>query len=277
MRKFFLLPVLLLPLTLAPLHAQEAGQPSGSERTRPDRTGPGGQGRGQFAGMQRVAGEVTAVSGATITVKAEDGASMQVITTDNTRIMKSTGEGNAPAPIKATELKSGDGIMAAGNLDAPTKTLHAAFVVATDAEVVKKMRADFGKTYITGKVASIDVDNLKMTVLRSDGVSQTIGFDESTSFRRGGRGLRIGGGFAGPGGSDARPRAGATPGNPPAAEGESITLADIKVGDNVAGRGSMKNGTFVPTQLNVLPTRGERRAAAPGTTGDAPAPPTTPR
>lgn len=268
MRKFFLSATLLLPLTLAPLQAQETGQP---------RTAPGGPGRGQFAGMQRTAGEVTAVNGATITVKSEDGSAMQIVTTDNTRIMKSSAEGNAPAPIKPTELKSGDGVMAVGNLDVPSKTLHAAFVIATDAEVVKKMRADLGKTYIAGKVTALDVDNLRMTVLRSDNVSQTIGFDESTSFRRGGRGLRIGGGFAGPGGSDARPRAGVTPGNPPAAEGESITLADIKVGDNVIGRGSVKSGTFVPAQLNVLPTRGERRGPAPGTSGDAPPPPSAPR
>ena len=34
-------------------------------------------------------------------------------------------------------------------------------------------------------------------------------------------------------------------------EGESITLADVKVGDNVAGQGSLKNGIFVPTELRV--------------------------
>ncbi len=43
------------------------------------------EGRAVFAGMQRVAGEVTAVSGATVTVKTEDGATMQIVTTDNTR------------------------------------------------------------------------------------------------------------------------------------------------------------------------------------------------
>ena len=46
-----------------------------------------------------------------------------------------------------------------------------------------------GKTYITGKVTAIDMDALKVTVMRTDGVSQVIGVDEQTSFKRGGRGM----------------------------------------------------------------------------------------
>ena len=34
--------------------------------------------------------------------------------------------------------------------------------------------------------------------------------------------------------------------------GESITFADVKVGDSVVGRGALKNGTFVPTELGVM-------------------------
>jgi hypothetical protein len=34
-------------------------------------------------------------------------------------------------------------------------------------------------------------------------------------------------------------------------DNESITLADIKVGDQVFGRGELKNDIFVPSQLNV--------------------------
>ena len=54
---------------------------------------PGEQagGRGQFAGMQRVGGVVTAVAGDAVTVKGEDGATYQVTTTPNTRLMKSQG------------------------------------------------------------------------------------------------------------------------------------------------------------------------------------------
>ena len=208
--------------------------------------------RGQFAGMQRVVGEVSAVSGSTLTVKTEDGASMQILTTDNTRVMKGRG-----VTVKVADLKPGDGVTAAGNLDAPNKTLHAAIVFAVDAADVKKLKDNLGKTYITGKVTAIDLDNAKMTLERPDHVVQTIGFDETTSFKRG-RGMR--GGVMGMG-------AGAGPADSAGADsGESITLADIKVGDNVGGQGSVKNGTFVPTQLMVsTPGQGGRRRRGTGT------------
>jgi hypothetical protein len=209
-------------------------------------------GGGQFAGMPRVGGEVTAVSGPTITVKTEDGAVMQIVTTDNTRIMKGRPNEGGGA-VKASDLKVGDGVMAIGNLDAPNKTLHAAMVMATDAAQMKALKDNLGKTYILGKVTAIDMDNAKMTIARQDGVSQVIGLDETTSFRRGRVNPNgMGGGFGGQrGGGNGAPTADAN--------AESITLADVKVGDMVAGRGALKGGTFVPTQLTIG-TPGQRRA-----------------
>ncbi|HSY34161.1 MAG TPA: hypothetical protein VK814_00285 [Acidobacteriaceae bacterium] len=216
-------------------------------------------GRGQFAGMQRVAGEVTAVSGATLTVKTEDGAQMQIVTTDNTRVMKGRG-----VTVKVGDLKVGDGVTAAGILDAPNKTLHAAIVFAMDAAQVKEMKENLGKTYIVGRVTAIDLDNAKMTVERPDHVAQTIGFDEGTSFRKGGRGARLGGagGMAGGGAAGSAVGAGGEQG------GESITLADIKVGENVRGTGSVKGGIFVPTEFVVI-ERGPRAAGDAASGGKA--------
>jgi hypothetical protein len=249
---------------MATAWAQETGD-------QPERARNGG---GQFAGMQRVSGEVTAVAGTTLTVKTEDGASMQIITTDNTRVMKGRG-----VTVKVAELKPGDGVTAAGNLDAANKTLHAVMVFAVDAADVKKLKDNLGKTYISGKVTAINLDDAKMTVERSDHVSQTIAFDETTSFKRV-RGLRAGGmGF---GGAGAGTGAGAGPA-PGGDSGDSITLADIKVGDNVAGQGSVKSGTFVPAQLMVATPGqggagqgGRRRSGAPATPGAAPNPATAP-
>ena len=246
----------------AVLRAQEDEQPQ-QNQTQQNQTQQGDQpqpgehrGHGEFAGMQHVEGEVTAVAGSTLTVKTGDGALMQIVTTDNTRVMKGRG-----VTIKTSDLKVGDGVMAAGNLDEPNKTLHAAIVFATDAAQVQAMRENMGKTYIVGRVTAIDLDNAKMTVERLDHVSQTIGFDETTSFRRGGRGQRGGLGGGAP-----------TEGN--AAEGDnSITLADIKVGDSVRGRGSVKGGVFVPTEL-VVGGRGQggRWRGGEGDAGTAPAP-----
>jgi hypothetical protein len=242
--------VLMLAMALAATAALAQDAPAAG--------GQRGQFGGQFAGMQRAGGEVTAVSGATVTIKTEDGATVTVVTTDNTRVMKgrpNEGGGTGGGPIKVSDLKVGDGLIAVGNLDAPNKTLHAAMIMATDAAVLAKMKADLGKTYISGKVTAIDMDNAKMTVLRSDGVSQTIGFDETTSFRRG----RVAAGMAMGGGG--RQRGGGAAGSNGAGAGEnaeSITLADVKVGDNVAGQGSLKAGVFVPTQV-VVATPGQRR------------------
>lgn len=195
-------------------------------------------GNGRMAGMQRVVGEVTAIAGPKLTVKGEDGAVFTVVATDNTRVTR--GRGNM---IKIDEVEVGDGVLAAGRFDDATKTLHAVIIAAQDAAAMKKARENLGKTYIAGKVTAIDIDNLKLTVKRPDGTSQTIGFDESTSFRRGRAGR---GGMAG----------GETPA--PAADTESVTLADIKVGDNVSGPGSLKNGIFVPKTLSVA-TPGQAR------------------
>ena len=151
--------------------------------------------------------------------------------------------------MKVADLKVGDGVMAAGMLDAPNKTLHAAIVFATDAAQLKAMKENLGKTYIVGRVTAIDMDNATMTVERPDHVTQTIGFDETTSFRRGGRGMGRMGAVAAGGGA-VRLVAAAT--EAPEAGGESITLADIKVGETVRGTGSVKGGRFVPTQLVVM-------------------------
>jgi hypothetical protein len=217
--------------------------------------------RAAFAGMQRVSGEVTAVAGANVTVKSVDGSTVQIVTTTNTRMMKAGG-----VSFKVADLKLGDGVMAAGILDAPSKTLHAALLFATDAEQVKKLKENLGKTYIAGKVTAIDLDNAKMTVKRPDGAAQTIGFDETTSFKRGHA-------RAGPGmfGSATAPSDAA---GTPAPTGESITLADIKVGDNVGGQGSLKSGVFVPTQLTVATPRPD---SAGKTAGAGPAGAATPQ
>jgi hypothetical protein len=72
-----------------------------------------------------------------------------------------------------------------------------------------------------------------LTIQRPDGVTQTISVDENTSFRK---------------------------------DGESITLADLKPGDHVFGRGEIKNGVFVPAVLNLgQPRFGmQRQGGAPG-------------
>ena len=215
-----------------------------------------------FAGGQMVRGTVTAATADHLMVKTEAGEVYQVVVSANTRVNKDR------QPAKVADIKAGDGVGAMGVLDPATKTVHAVFVGVMDAEQVKKAREGMGKVFITGRVTALDMDALKITVLRPDGVSQVIGVDEQTSFKRGGRGMSMlasGAGVTELGSGAGRASGGSgasgsnSVGSGSGAGGESITLADVKVGDAVAGRGALKNGMFVPTELGVSDPAARRR------------------
>lgn len=118
--------------------------------------------------------------------------------------------------IKISDIHVGDMIAAGGDKDDKAKTIGAVFVMLIDKEQYEKARAEFGKTWTAGSVQSIE--ETKITIKRPDNVIQTIVVDENTSFRK---------------------------------RRDSITLADIKVGDNVSARGSLQNGNFLATVLSV--------------------------
>lgn len=201
-------------------------------------------GRGEMAlgNGQMVRGTVTATASDHLTIKTDAGETYQVALSPNTRMMKNR------EPLKPTDVKVGDGVGAMGELDAPKKTVHALFVAVMDAEQVKKLREGLGKEYIAGKVTAID--EVKLTILRPDNVTQVIEVDETTSFRRGG-GRRN---YQSANGNSFSSMPGQSAGTGQInTGGESITLAEIKVGDMVTGQGSVKHGVFVPTTLAVIP------------------------
>ena len=251
---------LLLPTTV---HAQD-GPPQ-------DGNGPGmGRGRG-------VRGTVVSAAGQNVTLRTETGETWTVIATDNTRINLDR------QPTKVADLKAGDEVMAMGVPDPAKHELHALAIMGASAAQVAKLKADLGKTYIVGRITA--VNDTKITVLRMDKVTQTIALDDTTSLHRGGRmpaefmGMGFGGGANG-GRGGRGPREGTpneTSGGNPATgnEGEAITLADVKIGDNLAATGSLKNGTFVPTDLHVNTPRprGPRPDGAPRPDGSLGAPP----
>jgi hypothetical protein len=168
-----------------------------------------------------------------------------------------------------------------GQVDEAKKTMQAMMIRDIDAATAEKAKENLGKTYITGHITAIDSDNLKLTIERQDKVSQVIQVDEGTSFQRGMRGvaadIQAAGGMAAGGGGfgggremgGGRQRAGRQGGDQAgaAAAPESITLADIKVGDMIAATGSVKNGSFTVQKMGVMqpgPRRGGRMGAGPG-------------
>lgn len=131
--------------------------------------------------------------------------------------------------VKISDLHPGDMVAAIGDKDDKAKTLGAIFVIVFDREQYERAKADFGKTWTVGVVQSIE--DTKITIKRPDGVTQVIAVDENTSFRK---------------------------------HRDSITLLDIKAGDNLNARGALQNGTFVATILNVGGPMGPGNRHGPG-------------
>ncbi len=119
-------------------------------------------------------------------------------------------------PVTLKDFKVGDRVMVGGE-PAGEDTWNAKVIALVDENAMRaQMQAGMGKEFIAGEVKSID--EAKLTILRVDGQTQVIEADENTSFKK---------------------------------QGESITLADIKPGDHVMGRGELKNGVFVPMNLRI--------------------------
>jgi len=173
------------------------GQPQGAPSRR------GGEGR-----FQGVGGTITAIEKSKLSLKTMDGKAVTVNLTPDTRYRKDR------QPATLADFKVGDTVMVGGD-PAGENAWNARFVSSrTGGEA--EMREALGKRFIAGEIKSIEGTNL--TILRVDGVTQTITVDENTSFRK---------------------------------QNESITLADFKAGDHVFGRGELKNGTFVAAVLNA--------------------------
>lgn len=207
--------------------APKPQEPPKSGEGRPRGEGGPGEGRMQMRGPG-TGGTITAMEGQTITLKTMNGGPATVKITDQTRFSKARQE------AKLADFKVGDTILVRGE-ETGANTYTAQRVIAAPAgggNMMQMMAEGMGKQFIAGKVEKIE--ELKLTIARIDGQTQVIEVDENTSFKK---------------------------------QGESITLADIKVGDTVMGRGALKNGVFVPATLGVgMP--GQMRIMGPG--GEAP-------
>lgn len=194
-----------------------------------------GEGRPRRMEMRGTAGTITAMEGATLTIKTVQGGTATIKTTDATRFNKDR------QPAKLADFKVGDTIVVRADEPAENNTYTALAVFGGQpgqgggGGMMQMMAEGMGKQFIAGKVEKID--ELKLTIARVDGQTQVIEVDENTSFKK---------------------------------QGESITLADIKVGDQVIGRGALKNGVFVPATLNVGFPPQMRMMMGPGPGGNPP-------
>ncbi|WP_348264362.1 DUF5666 domain-containing protein [Telmatobacter sp. DSM 110680] len=225
--------------------AQDTGAPQNPSQANPAKSAqgrsPGQRGnRGGWGGgiMGRgVLGTVTEITPEHFTVKTENGELYTIHYSVNTRIMKGNGGGfrrgqggnndgefqppPTPTPIKAGDIKVGDAIGATGEMDANTKSVGAIAIVQIDPERAKEMRemqANYGKTWLMGKVTSIN--EVKVTLQGGpDNATHTFVADENTTFRK---------------------------------RRDPITLGDIQIGDMIRTEGSVKNGAFLATSVAVM-------------------------
>jgi len=131
------------------------------------------------------------------------------------------GGGNPPQQIKSSDIKVGDAIDVMGSVDATSKSAAATRIAQLDPAVVQQyraMEADFGKTWLMGKVTAIDGAKITLTGV-IDNALHTVVADENTSFRK---------------------------------RRDPITLADIQVGDTVRADGAVKDGVFTASSVNVF-------------------------
>jgi molybdenum cofactor biosynthesis enzyme len=225
--------------------AQDSGQGPGG----PPPEGRGGMmgGPGGMGTMGRgLMGAVTETAADHLTIKTDAGEVYIVHFKADTRFMKQaagmrgpggggTGDGggapmggrggNPPQTIKVTDIKANDVISIMGDKDTTAKTIQATAVVVVDperAKMMREMQANFGKTWLAGKITAID--GTKVTLLGlEDNAPHTFVADENTSFRK---------------------------------RRDPITLADLQVGDSVRVDGAVKNGVFTATTVNAMGAMG---------------------
>jgi Domain of unknown function (DUF5666) len=203
-----------LSVTTTPAQDEPAGPPPQQGEGR------GGQG---FAGQRPAAfGKITAVHEGSIEITGPDGNAVTVKITPQTEFRKDR------QPAKASDFKVGDMVMVRGTQNSDNTVTASLIGGRTGGGMIYSGPAGqrggmmmnpgtLGKDYVAGEVKSIDAP--KMTVLRTDGVTQTLELNEETSLHRG---------------------------------RDSITMADIKVGDHVMAHGGVQGDNFVPKGVMVM-------------------------
>jgi hypothetical protein len=247
--------VLALALSAACFGQQE--NPAAPAAQGPAR-GPGQRGGwgGGMGGGRGVLGTVTEAGTDHYTIKTATGDVYTVHFSANTRIMKAParrrdqgeagGGGDAqqfaPQTLKPAEIKVGDIISAGGEVDAAAKSIGAVAILQIDPERAKQLRemeANFGKTWLMGRVTAVDGVKVTLEGGPDHGLHSFVA-DENTTFRK---------------------------------RRDPITLADVQVGDMVRTDGAVKDGSFVAATVAVMEMRGGAQGPPNGPGGAPAAPP----
>jgi hypothetical protein len=220
----FFLGFAVMNVALMPVPAFSLPQSAGLQ----DATPQGGRGGG---GDQRMPlfGKITAMHDGALEVVDTNGDTVSVKVTGQTEFRKDR------QPAKRTDFKVGDIIVVRGQENAD-HSWTAQVVAARSMNGPNggpggrggpgggggngrgfAQTGTLGKDYVAGEIKSIDAP--KLSVLRTDNVTQALELNEETSLRKG---------------------------------RDSITMADIQPGDHLFARGAVENGVFVPKTVMVV-------------------------
>jgi hypothetical protein len=159
-------------------------------------------------------GKITAMHESSLEISNPNGDTVTVKLTPQTEFRKDR------EPAKRTDFKVGDVIAVRGQ-ENPDHTWTAQTIGARSANGEGRgpniQAGALGKDYVAGEVKSVDAP--KISVLRTDNVTQTIELNEDTSLRKG---------------------------------RDSITMADVQPGDHLVARGAMQDNVFVPKFVMVI-------------------------
>ncbi len=216
--------VLLLGLALgwagAGLALARASAPGLQDAPRPSGQVPDGQRMPLF-------GKITAIHDNSLEVADTNGDTVTVKISGQTEFRKDR------QPAKRTDFKVGDIIVVRGEENAD-HSWTAQIVAARSMNGPNgpngrggpgggpgggrfAQTGTLGKDYVAGEIKSINAP--KLSVLRSDNVTQTLELNEETSLRKG---------------------------------RDSITMADLQPGDHLFARGAVENNVFVPKTVIVI-------------------------
>ena len=159
-------------------------------------------------------GKVTALREGALEVQTANGETVVVKLTGQTEFRKDR------QAAKRSDFKVGDVIVVRGQ-ENPDHSWTAQTIGARSANGEGRgpnMQAGtLGKDYVAGEVKSVDVP--KISVLRTDNVTQTIELTEDSSLRKG---------------------------------RDAITMADVQAGDHLVAHGALQSGVFVPKFVMVI-------------------------
>jgi Domain of unknown function (DUF5666) len=216
---------------VAPLAVWAQTQAPSSQENVPlsGQLGPGREGKEDQRGPGLI-GKITSLENGAIQIMKPDGETVTVKYTSKTELRR------GKEVAKLSDFKVGAGVLVRGEENADHSwTARMIALPPKEGSGNGGIVGEMGKDYVVGEVKSIDAP--KLTILRTDKVTQTIELTEESSLRRG---------------------------------QDSVTMADLQPGDHVFVRGETHGHVFLPKLLFVIEPEQWKRMQEMGLTRPSP-------